>query len=332
VLDNPSGEDGEDDHIAAQSDVLTLVGGNDDDLFEAQQEPDGDQRFVGGGGTDTVSYALRDEPVTLNVAIGGGSAGEHDTWSGITRFIGGSANDTFVDPARSDGTAMVGGDGADTVSYAARTNGVVFRTDTATNGEAGENDEISAVEHATGGAGNDVLTGTSTSNRLRGGAGNDRITGGAGDDDLRGDGGDDEFLEGPTASGADVLLGGAGIDVANYSSRAAKLTIDLDNVADDGAASEHDNVRSDVESITGGANADRLTGSTAANTISGRGGNDVIDGRGGTDTILCGAGADKALRRSGAKYSQCESLATSLSSAGARIARIVLPIWLRLRP
>lgn len=57
------------------------------------------------------------------------------------------------------------------------------------------------IEAATGGAGNDVITGNRAANTLRGGAGADRIDGGRGNDTIDGD------------AGADVLTGGPGRDI-----------------------------------------------------------------------------------------------------------------------
>ncbi|NEO84420.1 MAG: hypothetical protein F6J87_09225 [Spirulina sp. SIO3F2] len=60
-----------------------------------------------------------------------------------------------------------------------------------------------------GGAGNDILTGTSKSVTLDGGSGNDTLTGSSQDDILMGGAGNDTLSGG---GGVDVLLGGAGND------------------------------------------------------------------------------------------------------------------------
>lgn len=64
------------------------------------------------------------------------------------------------------------------------------------------------IENASGGSGNDRLTGNDAANRLSGGAGNDRLEGGAGDDRLVG------------GLGSDTLNGGAGADIFVFSSNA----------------------------------------------------------------------------------------------------------------
>ncbi len=79
----------------------------------------------------------------------------------------------------------------------------------ANEGEAGENDRVTSVELATGGAGNDLLVSTSAANTLRGGGGNDQLSGGGAADKLYGDGGDDYLIG---EAGADTMYGGTGND------------------------------------------------------------------------------------------------------------------------
>src|SRR3954452_8278405 len=98
---------------------------------------------------------------------------------------------------------------------------------------------------------------------------------GAGDDTVTGGGGDDDFVAG---AGADSYAGGAGSDRVDYSARTAALTVDVDDVADD--AGEGDNVRRDIERVSGGSGADTITGSAAA---------DRLDGGPGEDTLLGGS-------------------------------------------
>ena len=73
---------------------------------------------------------------------------------------------------------------------------------------------------------------------------------------------------------------------------AAAVTADPDGVSDDGEASEHDDVETDVEGLVGGAGNDVLTGWTGTNVISGGAGNDVLDGQQGDDTLDGGPGDD----------------------------------------
>ena len=55
---------------------------------------------------------------------------------------------------------------------------------------------------------------------------------------------------------------------------------------------ERDNVRGDVERVTGGRGNDSITGNDAANTFSGGDGDDTINGGGGADVIEGGRGND----------------------------------------
>ena len=148
------------------------------------------------------------------------------------------------------------------------------------------------------GSGADTITGGDGDDDLGGGAGNDTVTGGAGQDDLSG-GADNDTLLGEegndllrTDSGADVLAGGTGRDETSYATRTTGVTVTLDDVANDGGVGELDNVRSDVEDVTGGVGNDSLTGSDRPNELVGGSGNDTLNGLGGTDDIDGGSGND----------------------------------------
>jgi len=95
--------------------------------------------------------------------------------------------------------------------------------------------------------------------------------------------------------GADVLGGGAGVDVATYVARSTRLVIRLDDLAGDGAKGEGDNVRTDVENVVGGRKRDKIIGSAAANVLTGGRGADVLKGRAGQDRALGGAGKDRCV-------------------------------------
>lgn len=106
--------------------------------------------------------------------------------------------------------------------------------------------------------------------RLEGGGGNDRLLGGEAADVL--DGG----------AGSDFLKGNGGFDSVGYDDRSESVRVTLDDVPDDGAAGEGDDVR--VERVTGGGGDDVLIGNAADNGFSG--------GPGGDDVVRAGAGAD----------------------------------------
>jgi Ca2+-binding RTX toxin-like protein len=179
-----------------------------------------------------------------------------------------------------------------------------------------------------GGPGNDQFFGQTGSDTLRGGGGDDhlyaggltgsdsknpqnQVFGGDGNDQLfgsvsgarsmySGGAGDDVFINGPIPS-PDTFSGGTGIDRASYlvpftspmrHPDRTPHTVTLDNVANDGAANEQDNIESDVENLTGGFGPDHFTGTFASNAFSGRTGNDVLDGVGGDDALSGGRGRD----------------------------------------
>jgi hypothetical protein len=93
--------------------------------------------------------------------------------------------------------------------------------------------------------------------------------------------------------GRDLVSGGPGTDRVEYTSRTSRVLVSLDNVANDGAPFEGDDVRSDVEQISGGRGNDVLFGNGFANVLRGYDGRDYLDDEGGAgDIVLAGAGDD----------------------------------------
>ena len=158
-----------------------------------------------------------------------------------------------------------GGQGADTATYVGRSGAVTADLDGAPDdgngddGPAGARDTIDTdVENLTGGNASDELTGNDADNVLDGGP------------------------------GTETFFGGGGTDTVSYAGRAT-VTVDIDAVADDGnsgdgPAGARDNVRGDVENLTGGIDGDTLTGDGDPNVIDGGPGPDVMNGLGGVDT------------------------------------------------
>lgn len=221
--------------------------------------------------------------VTFN---GGDGNDVYAGWNGVDSASGGAGADALSGNGGSD--SLAGDDGADLLAGGA------------------------AADTLTGGNGGDTLDGGDGNDTVGGGAGADTLNGGAGADALDG-GADQDFLTGGTE--ADDLSGGADYDEARYTERTSSqpVTVTLDNVADDGETGEGDNVRDDVEDVSGGAGNDRIFGSAGDNLLYGGEGNDEIDGAGGYDLLSgddgddtlqarddnservdCGAGADTA--------------------------------------
>src|SRR3954452_13404566 len=139
---------------------------------------------------------------------------------------------------------------------------------------------VSSIVVSPGEQADTVTQTTSISSRLMGGNGNDKLAGGPGDDVLIGD------------AGADTLTGGGGRDTADYSARAASVTVSADGSAGDGELGENDNVAADVEVLAGGSGNDALTGGAADNALLGNAGNDTLAGGDGADQLDGGAGDD----------------------------------------
>jgi RTX calcium-binding nonapeptide repeat (4 copies) len=138
-----------------------------------------------------------------------------------------------------------------------------------------------------GGAGTDTLSGDYGADELQGGTGNDGLDGGPGDDPFGG-----EFFPAQTDRG-DKLVGGSGLDQADYSTHQTGVTVRLDGEAEDGAAGERDSVASDIERVVGSDHADalHLTAGTSG-TLEGGGGNDLLVGSWAADTLDGGHGND----------------------------------------
>lgn len=269
------------------------------------------ENVKGGTAGDTLTGSS-----SANVLSGGAGADTLTGGDGNDILNGDADNDTFNEGTASNGgDTFNGGTGTDTVTYTGRTTFVTVVIDAAAlDGEASELDKVMVdVENVTGGAGNDIITGSTAANVLEGGDGNDTLNGGdgadtlrggAGDDGLNGGNGDDTFDEGAADSDADTMLGGAGIDLVSYAGRTNAITIVMDATSSStgttgGETGEGDRVGTDVENLIGGDGTDTITGNALDNTleggddvdtISGLGGDDTLDGNAGDDILDCGAG------------------------------------------
>jgi Ca2+-binding RTX toxin-like protein len=180
-----------------------------------------------------------------------------------------------------------GGAGADWADYADKITGedvtVTLNGATlATVNVAGiQEDTLVNIENLAGGAGHDTFIGDGLSNWLSGREG-------------------DDFLQG--RGGVDVLDGGGGTDLASFSEKAAAVVVALNGISTVtvtvGGVAE-DRLRN-IESLIGGAGADRLSGDGLHNYLNGSGGNDTLTGGGGSDTLIGGNGADLLRGGSGA--------------------------------
>jgi Ca2+-binding RTX toxin-like protein len=172
---------------------------------------------VGSASADTFSvHSFNGEAITLagfsflnwsaadTVVIDGFSTGDSLTGSNARDLIHGHDGDDVISGGA--GADLIdGGNGEDAVSYAGSFVGVsVNLAAGAGSGGDAEGDTLISIEHATGGAGDDILIGTAGANILRGGAGIDILNGGEGDDTFATD------LAGMQSG--DQYIGGNGLD------------------------------------------------------------------------------------------------------------------------
>ncbi|MBC7667981.1 MAG: hypothetical protein H7236_05865 [Gemmatimonadaceae bacterium] len=196
---------------------------------------------------------------------------------------------------------LIGAGGADIVSYAAATRGVlVDLASSALNTGDAAGDTFKTLSNVRGSAFADSLFGDGAANMLQGGAGADVLVGRGGADILEGGDGDDR-LQGD--AGSDILRGGAGIDTASYAGAQAGVVVDLLTPAANAGEAAGDTYDS-IENILGSAFNDTLGGDDGANTINGGDGNDIIRGRGGNDVLIGAAGTDNLYGDSGADILQ----------------------------
>jgi Ca2+-binding RTX toxin-like protein len=285
TLDNVAndGEPGENDNV--HDDIETLFGTDFNDTIIGAA---GDQQFNSFGGQDTL------EGGPDNDSLQGGDGADTLEGEAGGDFIGGG----------NDPDDMSGGPGFDFADYSDHSAQVTVTINNAANdgqGGGAEGDNVRTdIESLLGGSNDDTLTGSTGDNHIQGRGGNDTIMGVGGDDDLFGDfsfgsgtpgddtlnggNGDDTMAGG---GGADHMIGGNDFDFVDYTFFAGfnDLTITANNVANDGAAGEGDNVDPSVEGIIGASGNDNITGAGGPNTLRGGGGMDTLNGAGGNDIL-----------------------------------------------
>jgi Ca2+-binding RTX toxin-like protein len=262
--------------------VVNLGGGGDDSAANVEQ-------VNGGNGDDKLTGDVH------NQFLYGGSGNDELRGGGGDDRLDGETNDDTIFGDDLTGDTLVGGDGADILSYEGETGPVtVDLTGSGT-------DSATLFEHVIGSDAGDTLTGDDDPQTIDGGPGNDHIFGRGGVDDLNGDGGadeltgeagidtvhggdgDDTIFEDPTEH--DTVVGDADVDTLSYASVGAPVHVEL------GAASGDDTVTL-IEHLIGGSGGDNLVGDANDQTIDGGPGNDALDGNGGTDTLNGDADSD----------------------------------------
>ena len=278
-IGNPGGLSPEMDNV--HSDVENVSGTDSPDFIIGNSSSN---NISGNGGADTIYGSSGGDTLfggSGNDVIYGNHGGDWMRGDGGSDYLfGGEDDDTLRGGASPD--TMWGDAGTDLVEYEGHAAAVTVRLDGLQNdGSAGENDYIkNDVENASGTQFNDKLYGSPGANRLDGKNGNDSMYGMSGNDTMVG------------GFGADLFVGGLDKDTADYTYAIGALTIDLDDMPDDGIAGEGDNVQSSVENVIGGFHNDTIIGNSFSNTLIGGGGNDTLIGMDGADELFGGIGDD----------------------------------------
>lgn len=274
------GGDGADRFVGGTGNAQFMGGGGDDVFVDGP----GSQTFLGMEGRDTVDYSGTDAPVRVDLdgTLGDGPIGVgNDNIMDADVVIGTAHADQLVGSSADE--ELRGGAGDDALSG------------------GGGNDLLLGAEgddELLGGGGADRLEGGPGREQLRGGTGNDVLLGATDDDDLDGQDGNDTLDAGPGddrvrgGAGADDLDGGPDFDWVDYSDRTETLTVTKNNLADDGATSERDNLRRSVERYVGGSGTDDVTGWSGNEVFEGNDGIDYLSGIDGADRFDGGAGSD----------------------------------------
>jgi len=268
----------------------TETGGSGADTFVEQATPNGMDDLVGGPGNaaDTADYSARATSVfvTLDNTANDGAAGEHDNvHSDVDILYGGAGNDTISDPSLLyKARTFAGGKGSDTINGGIGGDTLYGCYPTTL---------VPQFNDCTGDVG-DVISGGDASDDIYGGFGNDKEYGGVGNERFY-----EDFEEVP--NGADDVHGGTGVDWVIYNHRTTPLVVSMnDNLANDGASGENDNVLSDVENITGGRSSNTIIGNALNNSISAfSGGVQTWNGLGGEDFMDAGTNTVGAVLHGG---------------------------------
>jgi len=271
------------------------------DLFYASSSANS---FVGGGGTDVVSYDRAPAGVTVDQSTttrsGGFAAG--DTYSGIATIVGSSLADTFIGGTTASLATMDGASGSDWISYQYASSGAtVDLTNSANNSGAATNDRFTNVENVLGSTAADLFYASSSANAFVGGGdtdvvsyartsaaqvidqtGSGRGTGFASGDSytgvasIVGGGGADTFVGG-TAGGSATMIGSGGIDWITYAGVTAPsgVTLSLGTSTANGGAAAADKLVG-IENVVGSTAADTIYADAAANSIDGGLGSDWV--------------------------------------------------------
>ncbi len=312
------------------SDPVTVTLTNDADLAHharrvVKTKLSGQSAFfedaIGGAGGDTLvgnEAANRLDGSSGNDSLSGGAGGDVLVGGlGDDLLNGGSGDDIYVFDAvtsnvdETDRVTESAASGTDQLDFHALLANdpvtVALSSDTlATHAHrrvlTATNGQFVHIEFATGGDGNDSLTGNAVVNKLEGFGGHDRLNGLAGADTLEGGAGDDRYLfSATTIAEADQVVEqlAEGIDTLDFSAltSSTNLTANLSiaSLVKNGTrvvATANANLAIHFENFLGGAGKDTITGNAADNVLDGGSGNDSIKAGAGNDLLIGGVGSD----------------------------------------
>jgi Ca2+-binding RTX toxin-like protein len=251
----------------------------------------GADSFRGDGGTGVTATHIDSAVTSLSalsladlVIYGGEGNDSLEGGDGDDIVYGGSENDTIISAEDGDGADVYyGGAGTDTVSYAARTVAVKVDINPGVFGTTGTVNLATLTYPIAGATEVDVDCGSGSNTADLDTLANAEAIRAAVD-----------ALAGCTATinsmNQLVVSAVATVTIADGTGNGATL-LGLDTSgahtgddADDGGTGEGDDVRSDVENLTGGGGADVLVGSTSSNAIDGGAEADTISGGDGNGT------------------------------------------------
>ncbi|MCB4820233.1 FG-GAP-like repeat-containing protein [Roseicella aerolata] len=274
----------------------TVNGSGRNEHFDASL---GNDRYAGGGGTDTLSYAgLAGRAVTIVMSgeasgtATKGDGGGTDSFSGIGIFEGSAGNDSimgFAGTARL--TLLAGMGGIDTIDGAGNALNVV---DYSRSYGVGVN---LANGVASDGAGSyDILR------NVRGVLGsrfNDTIIGSAASDTFHASGGSDQYSGGDGVDTLDYSLSATAISVSSTGTHAGTVGKMGTGNADSFTGIERIIGSTRADRFSGGSAAETLLGGAGNDTIAGGDGHDLLDGGPDNDSLNGGAGDDTLLGGAG---------------------------------
>lgn len=195
-----------DDEITGDGAANRIYGEDGDDLINGGG---GNDRLLGGDGDDTINGGDG-----IDVIFG---------QAGFNTLSGGAGNDFFFAGAGTEQDSFDGGDGFDTVSYLASSQGIIISDHIGAFGfiNDSEGDLFFSIERVLGTNFTDVMIGNAEDNIYFGYGGDDFMVGNAGNDSLFGGAGADTFLFNVLTDDADVIgdfrVSGTGQDIITLS-------------------------------------------------------------------------------------------------------------------